>query len=120
MPTFCAAFGSFHAKSSSTSFVTVLVTVRVLPFFFTVAFTFSCCLTVSRLGGGWERDQRYSSTQVSEPRHGAGRAAAVAPSFPWSFIGSGMLSDANWADDAGRGGAAAGTASAAAATASSP
>ena len=30
IPTFSAAFGSFHVKSSSTSLITILVTVRVL------------------------------------------------------------------------------------------
>ena len=50
MPTFCAAIGSFHVKSAATYLVTVFMTVRVLPFFVTVALTRAFTLFVSTLG----------------------------------------------------------------------
>src|SRR5216683_2243589 len=53
MPAFCAAFGSFHVKSSSTSFIIVLMTIRVLPFFLTVTFIRSGTLMVSTFGARW-------------------------------------------------------------------
>src|SRR6516225_12419892 len=69
MPTLSAALGSFQVKSSSTSLVTVLTTVRVLPFFLTVTFFFSGTLMVSSLGVRWYADHRYWSMQVSATRH---------------------------------------------------
>src|SRR6266849_126683 len=69
MPTFCAAIGSFHAKSWVTYFVTVLTTVRVLPFFLTVTLIRSVTLTVSTFGVRSYSDQRYWSMQTSGSRH---------------------------------------------------
>src|SRR5262249_31627687 len=66
MPAFSAASGSFHVKSSFTSFVTVLVTVRVLPFFLTVVLI---TLMVSTLGARSYTDQRYWSMHASLRTH---------------------------------------------------
>src|SRR6266700_4238070 len=66
---FCAAFGSFHVKSSSTSLMIVLVTVRVLPFFLTVTLMRSGTLIVSSFGARSYSDQRYRSMQLASPRH---------------------------------------------------
>src|SRR5437764_1071679 len=67
-----AAFRSFHVKSSSTSFMMVLTTVRVLPFFLTVTFMCSGTLMVSTFGARWYADQRYRSMQISATRHSSG------------------------------------------------
>src|SRR5262245_16356102 len=69
MPAFCAAFGSFHPKSSVTYFVTVLTTVCVLPFFLTFTLIRSSTLTVSIFGVRSYSDQRYWSMQTSGSRH---------------------------------------------------
>src|SRR5437667_370606 len=66
---FCAAFGSFHVKSSSTSLMIVLVTVRVLPLFLTVTLMRSGTLIVSSFGARSYSDQRYRSMQLASPRH---------------------------------------------------
>src|SRR6266540_2627199 len=65
MPALCAAFESFHVKSSVTNLVTVLVTVLVLPFRLTFTFLFSDTLTVSIFGVRSYSDQRYWSMQTS-------------------------------------------------------
>src|SRR5689334_7514835 len=97
MPAFCAALGSFHPKSSSTSFVTVLLTVRVLPFFVTVTFTVEDTLTVSSFGARSYIDQRYRSTQlISAPGHGSAGLAGPNASRAGPGTGSGGLSDASW------------------------
>src|ERR1044072_7954385 len=65
MPAFSAASGSFHVKSSSTSFVTVFVTLRLLPFFLTVVLICSCTLMVSTFRARSYTDQRYWSMHSS-------------------------------------------------------
>src|SRR5262245_18276125 len=74
MPAFCAAIGSFHAKSCVTYFVRVLTTVRVLPLILTFSLTRSSTLTVSIFGVRSYSDQRYWSTQTSGSGH-ASRAS---------------------------------------------
>src|SRR5215471_15688563 len=69
MPAFSAASGSFHVKSSFTSFVTVLVTVRVLPFFLTVVLICSSTLMISTFGARSYTDQRYWSMHSSLRTH---------------------------------------------------
>src|SRR5271167_722207 len=90
MPALCAALGSFHVKSSSTSLAMFLVMVRVLPFFLTVTFTCSDTLMVSSFGVRWYTDQRYSSMQASAMRHASGLAAGLADPFAGSGVGSGV------------------------------
>src|SRR5262245_39617451 len=65
MPAFCAAVGSFHAKSWVTYFVRVLTTVRVLPLILTFVLTRSSTLMVSTFGVRSYSDQRYWSMQAS-------------------------------------------------------
>src|SRR2546423_15449829 len=69
MPALCAAIGSFHAKSATTYFVRVLVTVRVLPFVLPVVLIRSVTVLVSTLGVRSYTADRYSSMQVSITRH---------------------------------------------------
>src|SRR5215510_11577216 len=69
MPAFCAAFGSFHPKSSVMYFVRVLTAVRVLPFFLTFTLIRSSTLTVSTFGVRSYSDQRYWSMQTSGSGH---------------------------------------------------
>src|SRR5262245_62930780 len=69
MPAFSAACGSFHVKSSFTSFVIVFVTVRLLPFFLTVALICSCTLIVSTFRARSYTDQRYWSMHSSLRTH---------------------------------------------------
>src|SRR6516225_8336605 len=71
MPAFCAAFGSFHPKSSVMYFVRVLTTVRVLPLLLTLTLIRSSTLTVSTFGVRSYSDQRYWSMQTS----GSGQAS---------------------------------------------
>src|SRR5271155_3222813 len=66
---FSAAFGSFHVKSSSTSFVNSLMTVCGLPFILTVTFRRSTILTVSCLSVRWYTDHKYWSMQTSRTTH---------------------------------------------------
>src|SRR6516165_3911651 len=66
MPAFCAAFGSFHPKSSVMYFVRVLTTVRVLPFFLT--------LTLVRSYS----DQRYWSMHTSGSGHASSTSELTA------------------------------------------
>src|SRR5438477_2050984 len=73
MPAFCAAFGSFHPKSSVMYFVRVFVTVRVLPLFLTFTLIRSSTLTVSTFGVRSYSDQRYWSMQTS----GMGQASSA-------------------------------------------
>src|ERR1700738_818019 len=91
MPAFSAAFGSFHVKSSSTSFVKLLVTVRVLPFFLTVTFLCSCTLMVSSLGVRWYTDHRYWSMQMSATRHSSRVSMERTASWASFLPGSGVL-----------------------------
>src|SRR5262249_45471075 len=67
-PTFHAAFGSFHPKSSVMYFVRVLTTVRVLPLLLTFNLIRSSTLTVSTFGVRSYSDQRYWSMQTSDSR----------------------------------------------------
>src|SRR5437763_5332296 len=69
MPAFCAAFGSFHPKSSVTYFVKVLTTVRVLPLFLTFSLIRSSTFTVSTFGVRSYSDQRYWSMQPFDSAH---------------------------------------------------
>src|SRR5262249_55349515 len=69
IPAFCAAFGSFHVKSSVMYLIRVLTTVRVLPFFLTFTLIRCSTLTVSTFGVRSYSDQRYWSMQASGPRH---------------------------------------------------
>src|ERR1700746_586809 len=71
MPAFCAAFGSFHPKSSVMYFVRVLTTVRVLPLFLPLTLIRSSTLMVSTFGVRSYSDQRYWSMQTS----GSGQAS---------------------------------------------
>src|SRR6266487_2404399 len=104
MPAFCAAFGSFHVKSSSTSFMMVLTTVCVLPFFLTVTFIRSGTLMVSTFGARWYADQRYRSMQISATRHSSGVSMELNASFAEPCTGSGVLACATCTDGvSGRG-----------------
>src|SRR5215510_1297084 len=87
MPAFCAAFGSFHLKSSVMNFVRVLTTVRVLPLFLTFTLTRSSTLTVSTFGVRSYSDQRYWSMQTSAPGH-ASRASELTAGLAASCTGS--------------------------------
>src|SRR5215831_21182341 len=100
MPAFCAAFGSFHPKSSVTYFVRVLVTVRVLPLFLTFTLIRSSTLTVSTFGVRSYRDHKYWSMQASGSRHASGIVDLIAglPSF---CTGSAGLAIANSTGGAG-------------------
>src|SRR4029079_3969595 len=69
MPAFLAASGSFHVKSSTTNFVTVFLTVRLLPFFLTVVSICSCTLIVSTFRARSYTDQRYWSMHSSLRTH---------------------------------------------------
>src|ERR1700747_415961 len=69
MPAFCAAFGSFHPKSSVMYFVRVLTAVRVLPLFLTFTLIRSSTLMVSTFGVRSYSDQRYWSMQTSGSGH---------------------------------------------------
>src|SRR6516165_4630961 len=73
MPAFCAAFGSFHPKSSVMYFVRVLTTVRVLPLLLTLTLIRSSTLTVSTFGVRSYSDQKYWSMQTS----GSGQASST-------------------------------------------
>src|SRR5215470_254285 len=76
MPAFCAAFASFHPKSSVMYFVRVLTTVRVLPLFLTFTLIRSSTLTVSTFGVRSYSDQRYWSMQTFGSGH-ASRASEL-------------------------------------------
>src|SRR3984957_12903809 len=65
MPAFSAAFGSFQAKSLSTSLVNSLTTVCGLPSVLTITFVRSTTLVVSSLGARWYTDHKYWSMQAS-------------------------------------------------------
>src|SRR6516164_751973 len=94
MPAFCAAFGSFHPKSSVTYFVRVLTTVRVLPFFLTLTLIRSSTLTVSTFGVRSYSDQRYWSMQTSGSGH-ASRASELTTGLAAFCTGSVGLTAAN-------------------------
>src|SRR5437016_1016547 len=99
MPAFCAALGSFHVKSSSTSFTTVLVTVCVLPFFLTVTFICFDTLMVSVFGVRWYTDQRYWSIQVSAPRHSSAAPKELPGSLEERCIDPGRFAEATSSKD---------------------
>src|SRR6516162_3017245 len=94
MPAFCAAFGSFHPKSSVTYFVRVLTTVRVLPFFLTFTLLRSSTLTVSIFGVRSYSDQRYWSMQTSGSEHPS-RASELTAGLAAFCTGSVGLTAAN-------------------------
>src|SRR6516162_809093 len=94
MPAFCAAFGSFHPKSSVTYFVRVLSTVRVLPLFLSFTLIRSSTLTVSTFGVRSYSDQRYWSMQTSGSGH-ASRASELAAGLAAFCTGSVGLTAAN-------------------------
>src|SRR6516164_5974925 len=87
MPAFCAAFGSFHPKSSVMYFVRVLTTVRVLPFFLTLTLIRSSTLTVSTFGVRSYSDQRYWSMQTSGSGHASSTSTAGLAAFCTGSIG---------------------------------
>src|SRR6516165_10516246 len=100
MPAFCAAFGSFHPKSSVTYLVRVLTTVRVFPFLFlflTFTLTRSSTLMVSTFGVRSYSDQRYWSMQTSGSGH-ASRASEVTAGLVAFCTGSVGLIAANSTD----------------------
>src|SRR6476620_10930013 len=82
MPAFSAAFGSFQAKSSSTSLVISLTTVCGLPSVLTITFVRSTTLVVSSLGARWYTDHRYWSMQVSDVGHSSRVSVEVTASLP--------------------------------------
>src|SRR6266516_3951544 len=90
MPAFCAAFGSFHVKSSLTIFITILLTVRVLPFFLIVTLIRSGTLMISSFGARWYTDHRYRSMQISDTRHSSGVSAEFNAALP-PGTGSGVF-----------------------------
>src|SRR5437763_3176302 len=94
MPTFCAAFGSFHVKSSSTSFVIFLRTVRVLPFFLTVTLMRDGTLIVSIFRARWYAAHRYWSMQICGTRHSSSVSRGLTTSFVSPCTGSDELTDA--------------------------
>src|SRR5262249_7682739 len=94
MPAFCAAFGSFHPKSSVMYFVRVLTTVRVLPLLLTFTLIRSSTLTVSTFGVRSYSDQRYWSVQASGPGQ-ASRASERTTGLPAFCTGSVGLTAAN-------------------------
>src|SRR5262249_27277629 len=87
MPAFCAAFGSFHPKSSVTYFVRVLTTVRVLPLFLTFTLICSSTLTVSTFGVRSYSDQRYWSMQTSDSGHASRASELTAGAFCTGSVG---------------------------------
>src|SRR5260370_38254525 len=119
MPAFCAAFGSFHVKSSSTSLITVLVTVRVLPFFLTVTFVRSGTLMVSTFGARWYTDQRYWSMHISITKHSSRVSTERTASFGRSCSGSDVLAAATCTGDVSGGSIGLGPGKAASAIATS-
>src|SRR5215469_12253217 len=94
MPAFCAAFGSFHPKSSVMYFVSVLTTVRVLPLLLTFTLIRSSTLMVSTFGVRSYSDQRYRSTQTSGSGH-ASRASELTAGLAAFCTGSVELAAAN-------------------------
>src|SRR3979490_1335646 len=94
MPARCAAAGSFHVKSDTTYFITVLVTVRVLPFFLIVTLIRSDTLIVSILGVRSYSDQRYPSMQMSAT-HSWGDSIERTGGFGPSSTGSEVGTDAS-------------------------
>src|SRR6516165_4303175 len=94
MPAFCAAFGSFHPKSSLTYLVRVLTTVRVLPFFLTFTLICSSTLTVSTFGVRSYSDQRYWSMQTSGSGH-VSRASELTAGLAAFCTGSVGITAAN-------------------------
>src|SRR5262252_2124554 len=98
MPAFCAAFGSFHPKSSVTYFVRVLTTVRVLPLLLTLTLIRSSTLTVSTFGVRSYSDQRYWSMQTSGSGQ-ASRASERTTGLPAFCTGSVGLVAANSTGD---------------------
>src|SRR4030088_1593465 len=94
MPARCAAAGSFHVKSDTTYFMTVLVTVRVLPFFLIVTLIRSDTLIVSILGVRSYSDQRYLSMQMPAT-HSWGDSIERTGGFGPSSAGSEVGTDAS-------------------------
>src|SRR6476660_6923760 len=94
MPAFCAAFGSFHAKSSVMYLIRVLTTVRVLPLVLTFTLIRSSTLTVSTFVVRSYSDQRYWSMQTSGSIH-ASRALEFTAGLPALCTGSVGLVVAN-------------------------
>src|SRR5262245_35224289 len=87
MPAFCAAVGSFHAKSWVTYFVRVLTTVRVLPLILTFVLTRSSTLMVSTFGVRSYSDQRYWSMQASGHASSASELTAGLAAFCSGSVG---------------------------------
>src|SRR6516164_6552211 len=91
MPALSAAFGSFHVKSSSRSFVNSWITVRGLPLILTITFFRSTTLTVSCLGVRWYTDHRYWSMQTSGTRHSSSVSLELTTSLVSVCTGSEVL-----------------------------
>src|SRR6516164_5166583 len=91
MPALSAAFGSFHVKSSSRSFVNSWITVRGLPLILTITFFRSTTLTVSCLGVRWYTDHRYWSMQTSGTRHSSSVSLELTASLVSVCTGSEAL-----------------------------
>src|SRR6516225_4532047 len=91
MPALSAAFGSFHVKSSSRSFVNSWITVRGLPLILTITFFRSTTLTVSCLGVRWYTDHRYWSMQTSGTRHSSSVSLELTASSVSVCTGSEVL-----------------------------
>src|SRR6202040_1445130 len=97
MPAFCAAFGSFHPKSSVMYFVRVLTTVRVLPLILSFTLIRSSTLMVSTFGVRSYSDQMYWSMQTSRSGHPL-RASELAAGLAAFCTGSVGLTAANSTD----------------------
>src|SRR5262249_11045059 len=103
MPAFCAAIGSFHAKSWVMYFVRVLTMVRVLPLFLIFTLIRSATLTVSTFGVRSYSDQRYWSMQTFGSRH-ASRTSELAAGLAAFCPGSvGLTATNSSGGAAGRG-----------------
>src|SRR6516164_5286673 len=103
MPAFCAAFGSFHPKSSVTYFVRVLTTVRVLPLFLTFTLIRSSTLTMSTFGVRSYSDQRYWSMQTSGSGHASRASELTAGLAPFCAGSVGLTAASNVGGVAGCG-----------------
>ena len=103
MPAFCAAIGSFQAKSPTTYFVMVLMMVRVLPLFLTVILI--CSVTLFGVDLGRALVQRPEVFVDADVRLVARiESFGVTVALAWFCTGSVGLTAANRTDTAaGRG-----------------
>src|ERR1051326_350851 len=75
--------------------MTVLVTVRVLPFFLTFTFTRSGTLMVSTFGARSYTDHKYRSMQISVTTHSSVISMELAARSAGPCAGAGVLPDAS-------------------------